>query len=499
MTSENSSTTDWDFLFRKELNFVFDKTKELIIKKIDKSNTIIELTSIADSFFKTFAQSPIPVYKPNPELYRNEDYISTSIDLPFSCFMVPYFFYEALRENINFDLDAEFSQSLPWSELLGIINQKWLMERKKLTKTDVFICKVLSRYNSKNQAYKYPITINIISNRSRLSLSSIEKTFHTLFSRIIVTDFFIINPWKLGWELYLISYSYSHDKSLSEFDQITLSKEILLNNFAFRIIQIPFLKKNDDLNRIRKTINNIEGTISLIESTSFHWELGQLEPREDKSFLNVPDFHHVPVVPIEPCISFSFEKDSLNWLRESDFSSKKSNKKLFKKSLENRLDIDRIIKILNFIIQYGIPLNSLEKTATELGISEQELSKQIQFLIKNNVISLAYRFRFIGAGMEYSFLIENGTSEIFNSLSQSFLQCPFSYIYRCDSVLAGRVQVPNSWVSKFLEYLTTIQLRNPTIKIKIGQRILGYNFFSPNVKLPKDYVLNEFGAYSKAK
>lgn len=277
MTSEKIVKSDWDYVFRKELKLAFTRTKKIVLAKIDNSKLKDELSSIAESFYVTFVNSPIPVFRPDPQLYRKEEYVSTSIDLPFSCFMIPYFFYEALRENIFFDLDEEFSQSLPWSELLGIINQKWLLERKKLTKTDVLICKVLSRYNSKNQAFKFPITLSIIANRSRLSLSSIEKTFHTLASRMIASDFFIINPWKLGWELYLISYADSYDELLKDFDQITISKEILLNNYAFRIIQVPFLKKNDDLVKIKKILPQISGSLNLLDATSFHWELSQLE------------------------------------------------------------------------------------------------------------------------------------------------------------------------------------------------------------------------------
>ena len=125
------------------------------------------------------------------------------------------------------------------------------------------------------------------------------------------------------------------------------------------------------------------------------------------------------------------------------------------------------------------------------------MSKIIQGLIKNEVISYGYRFRFIGAGMEYSFLIENVSKEMMTALSQAFLQCPFCYLYQCDSILAGRVQVPHNWVYKFIEYLTTLQLRNKNLNVKFGQRILGYSFFNPNIKLPKDYVLNEFGSYTR--
>lgn len=311
---------------------------------------------------------------------------------------------------------------------------------------------------------------------------------------MIVNDFFLLNPWKLGWELYLINYVYSEDEALSEFDQITRSKEILFNDFAFRIIQIPFLKKNDDLVELKKVISKVHGTLHLVESTSYNWDLSQLEAREDKSFLNIPNFNQNPVIPIEPTITFSYEKNSLDWL-ESKTSY--SNSKSFKKPIEENLDQQRILKILNFIIKHGVPLNSFERTAETLNMPEIELSKLIQFLIKNEVITLVERFKFIGAGMEYAFLVENGSNELYNKIKQTFMQCPFSYFYSYKSGLAGRIQVPNNWVAKLLEFVTLVQLRNKQVKFKFGQRILGYNYFNPNIKLPEDYVINEFGSYLK--
>lgn len=497
MESINNEIIDWDYLFRKELKLAFTKTKNLIKEKIVESKLIEGLSSIAFTFFEPFKDSPVPVYLPDPKLYKTDSFISASIDLPFSCFMVPYFFYNTLIENYSFDLDEEFSQSLPWSELIGLINQKWLLQRKKLTKTDVLICKVLSRYNSKNQAFKFPITLNIIANRSRLSLSSIEKTFHTLGSRMIANDFFIINPWKLGWELYLLNYSYAKDSLLTEFDSITISKEVHLNDYAYRIIQIPFLQKTDDLSKIRKLLGHICGSLHIIDSTSFNWDLSQLEVNEDKSFLNIPNFNKKPANRVEPTITFTYENDSLGWLNNTQLGKNTTNGRFKKISFEENIDTQRILKILNFIIKYGVPLNTFEKTAENLGIPENELSKLIQFLIKNEVISLVERFKFIGAGREYCFLIENGSIDLYDQIKQSLFHCPFSYFYMYKSGLAGRIQVPDKWVSKLLEFITLIQLRNKEVKFRFGQRILGYNYFNPNIKLPEDYVINEFGSYLK--
>ena len=70
--------------------------------------------------------------------------------------------------------------------------------------------------------------------------------------------------------------------------------------------------------------------------------------------------------------------------------------------------VEKVLRILNYLIDFGIQLKSFEATANYLQLSERELSKIIQFLIKNNIIALGHRFMFIGTGAEYSFIIENG-------------------------------------------------------------------------------------------
>jgi hypothetical protein len=338
----------------------------------------------------------------------------------------------------------------------------------------------------------------MIANRTRQSLSIIEKTFYTINHRLIANDFFLINSWKIGWEIYLLYYSYVYDDNFNEFDSITISKEILFDDYAFRIIQIPFLKYNDNLATIEKIIKSIGGKMRLIDSTSFHWDLSQLETHQEKSFSNIPDFFTLPELKIEPNVTFKYGKNSLNWISEQTIkSSTQRGKKIFDNLFEDQLISKKIIKILNFLVQYGIILNSFQKTAEELNISEQDLSKLIQYLIKNEVISLAYRFKFIGAGREFAFLIEGGSRDDYSNISQSLLRCPFSYFYFTNDILAGRIQIPDNWLNKAIEYFTILKLRNNNLTIRFGLRILGYNYFNPNVKLSKDYILNEFGSYNK--
>ena len=109
------------------------------------------------------------------------------------------------------------------------------------------------------------------------------------------------------------------------------------------------------------------------------------------------------------------------------------------------------------------------------------------------MIALAHRFKSIGAGREYAFIIENTNEELNFFIKQNLLQCVFSYFYESNDMIAGRLQVPDNWVANLLEFFTRMQFRHPELDISYGQRLLGYSMFVPNVKLPKNFILNEFG------
>ena len=415
--------------------------------------------------------------------------------------MIPYFFYVFFRESIHLDFNQEFSLTLPWDQLIGLINYKWLKARKKLTKTDVMICKTLSRYNIKGQKYVFPLSNEIVANRTRQSISSIANSHTMLFIRLIAQDFFLINPWKLGWKLYILIYPSNNDESFKPYDSLTISKEYFYDNTIFRVLQQPSLHDESEIHTLKNIAKQLQGSIYEITKTSFHWDLSGLEPREDKSFRLIPNFVPNPVKEISPSIEFSNDTETLDWLRNLD--SKNNMKLYFNKKRKIYIEeIDestiemrksRIIKIINFILSYGITLKSANATAKSLDIPIHEFSRLLHYLIKTEVISLGYRFKFIGAGNEYSFLIKNGTPEMYHFIKQSLLQCPFSYFYQGEDFLAGRCQVPDTWMGAFMEFFMKLRLMNPELTIGLGQRVLGYNFFSPNIRMPENFVLNEFG------
>ena len=493
---------NWDAIFRFELMKVFNTTKQLVEDNKSDEELVNYFKILADDFYNTFQSSPIPVKKAIPELDINNNPLlySATITLSFSCFMVPYFFYSVLKENQHFNLDEEFAQNLPWDKLLGIINQRWLKQRKGLTKTDVMICKVLARYNVKGQKYVFPITTEILSNRTRQSHSGIKLTYPTLFIRGIINDFFLINHWKIGWELYIVCYNKTEDTKFSAFDQLTLSKELMLGAKTFRVIQQPRMTSYNEHTELKKFCKSISAEIFLLDQIIYHWDLNQLQPRVEKSFLDPPNFISGPIKPIEPNIVFHYENTSLQWFSEVGEITRPGRKKptkqkhsLFGPIKNSELNKARIMQILNYILEKGFTLRSLEITAKRLDIPILEFNKLLHYIIQSDIIALAHRFLFIGAGSEYSFIIQNGSEELFELVTQSLMQCPFSYFYQSKTILAGRCQVPNNWIDKFFEYFMRFQEDYPQIELQFGPRVLGYSYFIPNIKLPKDYVLIEFG------
>lgn len=239
MLSNSPKIDEWDITFKTELKGICESTRKMIKKgELTKKNTS-GLKTLAYDFYVKFKESPIKVREPNSKLDYSPDMISTSIMLPYGCMMVPYFFTEVFNEDLNFSFDEEFSQEIKWSELIGILFQKWYNRKKKLTRTIVLICKVLSRYGSEGQQYRFPITHEMIANRTRQSLSIIKMTYSTILTNSIIRDFFLINPWKIGWELYLVTYPFTHNEELVEFDEMTVALEICAGNKMFRVIRQP--------------------------------------------------------------------------------------------------------------------------------------------------------------------------------------------------------------------------------------------------------------------
>ena len=317
MLSKSQKIDEWDSIFKVKLQFICESTRNIISTGRLENEEISQLKKLADDFFEDFRNSSIPVREPNPKLDYSPEMVSTSIMLPYGCMMVPFFFVEVFQQEKNFSFDEEFSQDLKWSELIGILFQKWYSKRKKLTKTIVLVCKVLSRYGTEGQSYRFPITHEIIANRTRQSLSIIKMTYTTILSNSIVRDFFLINPWKLGWNLYLLSYPMTKNDNFIDFEDMTIAIEICAGNKMFRVIQQPMLDSGETLAKLKSIMKETGGKIHFLQSTIFNWDLSQLNPRPEKSFQLSPYFLDNSPSVIVPNIQFGSETQNFSWFTDS--------------------------------------------------------------------------------------------------------------------------------------------------------------------------------------
>lgn len=485
MESKKQKEINWDNIFKKELKDICKQIKKIKASKLSQQEQIQKYTNIAWSFYDRFKDSPIPLRQPDKTLEIQPQAISTFVLMHYGCLKVPFFFVEVFEEDLSMDFEEIFTQNLKWTELIGMLQQTWLEKRKKLTRTMVLLVKTLSRYGTTGQIYRFPLTSEMMANRTRQSLSIIKKTFFSLYTSNIARDFFLINPWKIGWELYLLSYNMSYNDSFKKYELFTIAFEILANSKVFRVIQQPMLKDSTEMNEIKQIMKKVKGEIYSINSLDFHWELSQLEPREDESFLIPPKYFVHPINEIDPVVHFEYTADSLDWVGQ--VSAPTGDGKFSHRRKE------QIMAVLNYLVEYGIPVVNYDTTAQKIGLSTRDFSNSLHFLIENNIITLSHRFKFIGAGSEYAFLITKSTAEINHNVKQALFQCVFSYLYESDNAIAGRLQVPDTWVPKLFKYFTLLQLRHPELDLSYGERLLGFSMFLPNVRLPTNYVLNDFG------
>lgn len=466
--------------FRLELAKIYESTRSIVKNSKSKEKMLIRFNDIAKEFYTKFKNTSIPVILSDSVLSTSFELFSASIMLPYGSLKIPFFFIEVLQDDINFSFNEEFSQELEWMDLIGVLYQKWYNTRKKLTKTIVLICKVLSRNGIDGQLYRFPLTYEMIANRTRQSLSIIKLTFSSDTINSIVKNYFLFNPWKLGWEIYLLSYPITMNEKLTSYDNVTIAQEYCSHNNMFRIIQQPSSSNNERLLTLKSNVRSIGGRIYFVNALSYHWDLSQLHPRPEKSFVMRPYFFVNSPSIIKPNITYEIENQSLDWIKRTIDEKNKYDPEKRKK----------IIEVLATIIEFGISNNDYEGFANEKGLDSHELNDIFHFLLENKVLALAYNFNFIGAGRDYFFLIENSDEKLNNLLKQNLLQCTFSYFWESQEMIAGRLKVPDIWVANLLEFFTRLQYQNPLLEISYGQCLYGYSLFNPNIKLSRKNILN---------
>ena len=477
MSNIIESNLDWSTIFRLELRNICIYLKNNI-HKLQQEESILndELLTIALDFYEKFKDSPIPISPPDP---LRKKYASTQITLQTGCLMVPYHLYLMISENNNLDLDTLFGKNLFWMDLLSNFFEISIQQRKSLSETDIQICKMISRYRAGANKTAYPLTAGIISARTRLkSHKAIRKSWNSLIDRLILYNYLMLNPWKLGWDLTLISYNrkndlfYEQDRYLSIW---TIAKEILFTNRAFRIIQEPRVKDTFDSFPLP---NSNDVHIDTINSLTFNWNLAQLKVKESESFSYIPNFGIEQPEIIDPLIKYDNNSNS-DWIEDETLYN------------EHRKEI--LIKVARYITKYDMPLLSMDDTSKRIGITYDQLNFALKFLFSHNIISFASRFKFIGCSPYYNFLIEGINGKQQKQIALNLYQLPFSMLWYGENTLAGVCNIPNNWINDFMRYFSYLMTDNKA-NIYLGYAKMLESWWMKNIIMPQNHVISTFGS-----
>lgn len=475
MLQSDNEIINLDRNFNVELFKIYKQVKYIVDNSNEINNDIAQdLLKLAENFYQKFKNSVIPITPPDP---MREPYTSAQIQFKNGCVMIPYMFYINYKDNPSIELEKIFSKNHTWKNLLSDLLINFHKYRKTLNDTDIIIIKFLAQYSGGTTNLTYPLTLGLIVNRTRIKKSreSISKHFINLINRMIVYNFTMFNPWKMGWDLKLVTYDrgddylYEEDEYINKF---TVAKELLFSNKAFRIVQEPLVKEQESaINLFNESFH--------INSLSYNWNLNQLKVKPEDSFQIIPAFGEARPSTIIPTIDLNIKDGISNWIEDKELSSPSRKNILF--------------KVIKYLIQYDIPLLTYEKTSENIGISTEQLNFAMRFLFKHKIINCAVKYMYIGCTPIFNFLITKITHEQQEWIAQNLYLLPFSYIWRGDNVLAGVCNVPNHWVPDLLSFFS--YLMSQDMDVYIGQSILFESWYRNNILLPLDeFKLSEFGS-----
>lgn len=475
---------EWDKKYKEWLYHCYTKIKEIVSdNNSDKETEARKLlfTQLANDFYEEFKESDIPL-SGKPEVYeKNPDYIFTIVKLPYGCFFVPYHIYELVASSPEVDLEPLFAKEIPWLYLTALILEKRLANVKHLTPSDVLILKMLTNIDSGSSWRQFPISYSTISNRVRkVKAKTVEARLAYLIKENIYRELALLNPWKLGWRLFLNRFHQNDEQKNQEglVGQWVRAKEYLLGDEMFQVFQQPNALASEDWEALKKLMKG-EGRAKLweVHQVTFNWNLNELGPSKHQSFPKPPNLGVELHEEVKPTVTFTAGEVDLEWV-ESGLSL---------------ADQGNLPQIINYLVNAGMIIGNYKDAAASISLGEAKLKELLRFLVKEQVMAFGSRFKFIGAGHEYNFIIEGGDQSFNTRVTQNLTLLPFSYTYQGEGMIAGRCQVPDCWVGEFLNFLTHLTV-GTGIRVRFGKRIQVVSFFNPNIYYPEDYELTVFGA-----
>ena len=464
------NNADIDLLFRKTLKEIWHKVQNLVNFSSGITTKSLILKEIALDFYNQFVNTSIPVIK---DQYFFENYYSVIIPLENSCISIPYKFY-ILAELVPLPhLDPLFDMQVNWKVFLTYFYEKIFNIKQTLLESDVKIIKVLTQFTLSANKKRLPYTKEEIAYKAEcigkrlhepMTKVTVARRIKYLINQNILTEYLLINPWSLGYKIYLFMYEKTQDEFVREWDKWTIFKQYLMDNHIFRVVRIPQHAEGELI--IPKSIQKTE-----IKKIFISNNVSKLEADPNKSFLQTPGFETSKLSNYH-YVEF-FDKEDENWIQSLyDMADTDSTSEYPKYSSINRLKKENRIntgfKFLSFVAREGSIKYPIENSAKRAGIERNIFDNFFKFFIEKEVLLYSTRILYIGCNIRLGIMIcslEKSIQEheILRNFINNLLELPYAYTFIADYTIATYINLPSAWVGDFMSYLSILSTNQDLI------------------------------------
>ena len=495
----NGHTSNVDLLFRKKLKEIWDKIQIIVVSNRNLASNGSYLQELALDFYNTFVNTPIPVIKHE---YHFENYYSVIIPLENSCLSIPYKFYELTKIDPVPDLNPIFDIDVNWRVFLTYFYEKIFTIRIPLVESDIKILKVMTQFAFSMHKKHLPYTVEEIAKRTEhigkksyepITKVTVARRLNYLRDQNILTEYYLINSWAVGYKIFLFVYQKTQDESIHEWDKWTIFKQYLMDNNIFRVVRIPQHAEGELV--FPESIQKVEIKRILISNN-----VSKLDMDKNKSFSTIPVFE-APKLSNYQYIDLTEEEDN-NWIQSlynmtysDDASQQTDYEPILRLNKDNRINV--AFKFLCFIAREGIISYPIERTAKRAGIDRNLFDSYFKFFIDMKVLFYCTRTAYIGCNVRMGIMLyslEQTVQE--HPVLQNFLtnlcELPYAYVFISDYAIAAYINLPNAWVGSFMSYLSILTI-NQDLLIYFGQHIALQSYVKFNLPFTEEEVFSNLG------
>ena len=490
----------WDKLFREKLKAIWVDVNQVAKSELDEELVVKHLKSIADDFLNTFKieNSPIPVE-------FNEYYYdlihSVTIPLETFGFDVPHMLYVLAKLKTPPNLDTLFAMPVPWRMFLSYFFETTRNIRKPLKDSDVKILSVLTRHQPKATDKVIPYSDDEIGKiagmmgkrKKPISKNTVGKNLAYLYKENILIDYFLINPWTMGYTLKMFMYKKEQDKQMKKWEKWTKYKQIFMSNKILRVIEIPQHAEDEFI-----APNGVQSN----EFDEF-WHsnnIAQLKPKPEDSFISPPNFELLKTSDYKYT---KFSKDSdVKWIEtllNMTYSTKTRKEEPFaslnKLASNNRLE--QAFKFLKFLSEEQRLRPPFSKAANRAGLEEIIFLDFIRFFIDQKVINFATRTSYIDCNYRIGVFISSLENPVnqhpkLQLFLQNLLELSIATVFIGEYIIATYIALPLKWVGVFTTYLNML-MTNSDLQIEFGTHMSLQSYLNWNTPFSQDTILTSYG------